>query len=434
MHLFEIVLLLLALCVALGLLGRWLRVPYPILLVIGGLLLSLQPWAPKIPPLDPNIVLTFFLPPLLYAAAFHTHWKSFRTHLRAISLLAVGLVLFTSAVVAVVAHELMGLPWAVGFVLGAIVSPPDAVAALAITQQVKISKIVTTILEGESLVNDAAALVAYRMGVACVVGGTFSLMDATTTFVVVSLGGIVVGLVGAGLVVLLHRWLNRYKLADSKLTITITLLTPFSLFFVAEHLHLSGVLAVVTAGIWVGQRCERLFSHDVYVEARAVWEMMEFLLNSMIFILIGLQLPLILDQLGDRYSPWELFTFAGAISLTTILARFVWVFPGAYLPRWVDRHCFGRRVVYPSWQNVTVVAWTGMRGVVSLAAAMALPRLTDEGKEFPGRDLIQFITFWVIFATLVGQGLTLPLLIRLLGVAGPSPENPEIVEEIAPSR
>lgn len=423
MHLVEIVLLLLALCTALGVLGRWLRIPYPILLVIAGLLLSFQPWIPKVPPLDPNIVLTFFLPPLLYAAAFHTHWKAFRTHLRAISLLAVGLVLFTAAVVAVVAHELIGLPYAVGFVLGAIVSPPDAVAALAISQRVKIPKIVSTILEGESLVNDASALVAYRMGVAVVVGGAFSWVEAGTTFLVVSLGGIAVGLIGAVLVVALHRWLNRRHLADAKLTITITLLTPFSLFFIAERLHLSGVLAVVTAGMWVGQRCDKVFQHDLYVEAKAVWEMVEFILNSLIFILIGLQLPVILDQLGDRYTPGQLFAFAAAISAATILARLAWVFPGAYLPRWIDRTFFGKEVEYPSWQNVTVVAWTGMRGVVSLAAAMALPRVTNDGHPFPARDLIQFITFWVIFATLVGQGLTLPVLIRWLGVGRETDEN-----------
>lgn len=422
---YEVVLLLLAVCVALGLLARWLAMPYPILLVVSGLLISLQPWAPDVPPLDPNLVMMLFLPPLLYAAAFNTPWDGFRGQIRAISLLAVGLVLFTSAVVAAVAHELLGLPWAAGFVLGAIVSPPDAVAAVAITQRMKLSKVATTILEGESLVNDASALVIYRLAVGCLVSGTFSLWECGTTFLTVSVGGISIGVLGAWLAIQLHTWLTRSKLADAKLTIAITLLTPFALYFVAEHLHVSGVLAVVTAGLMVGNQCERVFDHELYVEARAVWEMVEFVLNSLIFILIGFQLPVILQQLGDRYAPGELFLFAAAISAAVIVTRILWVFSGAYLPRWLDRVLLGRASPYPPWQNVAVVAWTGMRGVVSLAAALALPKELADGQKFPGRDLILFITFWVIFATLVGQGLTLPLLIRALGVEKLAEQEPE---------
>lgn len=394
------------------------------MLVIGGLILSLQPWAPRMPPLDPDLVLLFFLPPLLYAGAFNTHWYSFRTNLRAISLMAVGLVLFTAGVVAVVAHEWIGLPWAVGFVLGAIVSPPDAVAALAITKQVKVPEIVTTILEGESLLNDASALVATRTGIAVVVGGTFSLLEASTNFVLVSLGGIAIGWIGAILVTQLHRWLNSTNLADAKLTITITLLTPFAIYLPAEHVHASGVLAVVTAGLWVGQRCDRLFSDAVYQEARAVWEMVEFLLNGVIFILIGFQLPGILNSLDNSYSIGELALYSLGISATVIVARFVWVFPGTYCPRWIDRKLFGKESRNPPWQNVFVVSWTGMRGVVSLAAAMALPM------KFPHRDLVQFLTFWVIFSTLVGQGLTLPFLIRKLGLSRQSFAGPSVKEEI----
>lgn len=416
MNPYEVVTLLLAVCVALGLVGRWLKLPYPILLVVGGLLISLQPWFPAPPPLDPNLVMLFFLPPLLYAAAFNTPWTSFRLNLRAISLLAVGLVLFTATAVAFVAQALLGMPLEAGFVLGAIVSPPDAVAALAVTQRMKLSETVTTILEGESLVNDASALVVYRMAVACVVGGSFSFGESCQTFVLATLGGIAIGLAGAWLILRLHGWLNRTRLADSKLTIAITLLSPFAVYFPAEHAHVSGVLAVVTAGLVVGQQCPRVFDPDLIVEARAVWEMAEFVLNSLIFILIGFQLPVVLGQLGDHYSPAELALFAGAISAVVIVARVVWVFPGAYVPRWLDRQVLGEADPYPPWQNVAVVAWTGMRGVVSLAAALALPQTTADGRPFPGRDLILYVTFWVIFATLVGQGLTLPLVIRLLGV------------------
>jgi monovalent cation/hydrogen antiporter len=212
----------------------------------------------------------------------------------------------------------------------------------------------------------------------------------------------------------LHRWLNRYRLADAKLTITITLLTPYAMYLPAEHLHISGVLAVVACGLWVGGRADGVFDEDMFCEARAVWEMMEFLLNSLIFILIGLQLPVILAGLNEVHPPEHLLSSALVVSAVVVLSRMLWVFPGAYIPRYLDRFFFRCPDPYPPWQSVTVVGWTGMRGVVSLAAALALPDVG--GQPFPHRDLIQFLTFWVIFATLVGQGLTLPLLIRALGV------------------
>lgn len=411
----EFVLLLFAVVVALGVAAQWLRVPYPILLVVGGLLLGFQPWAPEYE-LQPDVVFFLFLPPLLYAAAFNTDWSAFRLNLRAITLLAVGLVVFTAAAVAVAAHYLLDLPWAVGFVLGAIVSPPDAVAAQAITSRIKVPRTVATILEGESLVNDASALVALRVAVGVVGAAGFSMRGACSDFLLVGLGGIAVGLAGAWLVVQLHRWLTWSKLADSKLTIAITLLTPFAVYLPAEHLHLSGVLAVVSAGLWVGSRCEKVFEHELYIEARAVWEMVEFALNGVIFLLIGLQLPGILRALSGDYSLLDILLATAGISAVVIVARIVWVFPGAYIPRWMDRKIYGRGEPYPPWQNVMVVAWTGMRGVVSLAAAMALPMKLPDGKPFPHRDVIQLVTFGVIFATLVGQGLSLPLLIRWLKV------------------
>jgi CPA1 family monovalent cation:H+ antiporter len=412
---FELIVVLLAVVVGLGVLAQWCRVPYPILLVLGGLVLSLQPWAPRYE-LPPEVVFLAFLPPLLYAAAFNTEWPAFRRQLRAISLLAVGLVLFTTAAVAVACRYWFDFPWAVGFLLGAIVSPPDAVAATAVTRRIRVPRIVVTILEGESLVNDASALVAYRVAVAAVASGAFVWWEAGYQFVLVGVGGVALGVVGATLVIRLHRWLNRTRLADAKLTIAITLLTPYAVYLPAEHLHVSGVLAVVTAGLWVGWRCERVFDHEQYLEARAVWEMMEFLLNGVIFILIGFQLPLVLEGLGGTVSLSRLILGAAVISGVVIVTRIAWVFPGAYLPRWIDRAFLGRRDPYPPWQSVAVVGWTGMRGVVSLAAAMAVPTEMASGKEFPHRDLILFLTFGVIFATLVGQGLTLPLLIRALGV------------------
>ncbi len=366
--------------------------------------------------LDPQLVFLLFLPPLLYAGAFRTEWEDFRSQIRSITLLAVGLVLFTTAVVAVVAHYWVGLPWAAAFVLGAIISPPDAVAAMSVTQRLRVPKSITTILEGESLVNDATALVVLRFAVAAVAAGTFSMMEAGWEFLLVGFGGVGLGLLGGWLSVRLLQWLDRNDRADSKLLITVTLLTPFAVYLPAEHLHVSGVLAAVTAGLWVGNRCEDVFRQDLYEEARAVWEWVEFLLNSLIFILIGFELRIILDSLGDQYSLVELAIYAAGISVAAIVARLVWMFPGAYVPRWLDRVLFGVPTPYPPLRNVFIVGWTGMRGVVSLAAALSLPLIMDDKKPFPGRELIQFLTFGVIFATLVGQGLTLPFVIRRLGV------------------
>ncbi len=426
MNEFEVVVLLLAVAIGLAMLADFVKVPYPILLVVGGLVLSLQPWAPHYT-LPPELVFLAFLPPLLYAAAYNTNWARFRQQIRAISLLAVGLVFFTTSAVAWAAHEFVGLGWGPAFVLGAIVSPPDAVAALAITRRVRVPAVVSTLLEGESLVNDASALVAYRLAVAAVVTGVFSLADAATQFAVISLGGVAVGVAGALLVMGLHTWLNRKKLADSKTTIAITLLTPYALYLPAERLHVSGVLAVVTAGLIVGANRRRLFPDGLRVEARAVWETVDFVLNVLVFILIGFQLPAILNGLSADYSPTMLALDAAVVSGVVIVTRLLWVYPGAYLPRVMDR-VFGLNTdPFPPWQTVTVVAWTGMRGVVSLAGALALPTHLADGSAFPQRDLIQFLTFWVIFATLVVQGLTLPLVIRVLGVnkqAEPTSEPP----------
>ncbi len=415
MNQIELTAVLFAVVIALGILANWMRIAYPILLVCGGLLLSVQDGAPRFQ-LPPDIVFLVFLPPLLYAAAFNTEWPAFRTQLRSIGLLAIGLVLFTTAAVTVVCHYYLDLPWAVGFLLGAIISPPDAVAAAAITKRVRIPKIVGTILEGESLVNDASALVAYRVALGAVAYGSFTLADAGWQFLVASLGGIALGLAGAVLVIEFHRWLDRRRLADTKIQIAITLLTPYAVYLPAEHLHVSGVLAAVACGLWVGTRCQTTFSREFYTEARAVWEMLEFLLNGLIFILIGFQLPEILENLSGTRSIEYLAYATVILSGVVIVARIVWVFPVAYVPRWLDRRLTGKGDPYPPWESVSVVAWTGMRGVVSLAAAMALPLKTEKGEPFPHRDLIQFFTFWVIFATLVLQGLTLPLLIRALRI------------------
>ena len=409
-----LVLGLLVAVVALAILAPWLHIPYPILLVLGGLLLGFVPGLPRFT-LDPDVVFLLFLPPLLSSSAWRTSWRDFRANLRPISQLALGLVLLTTVVVAVVAHMLIpDLPWAVAFVLGAIVSPTDAVAATAIAQRLGIPQRIVTIVEGESLVNDATGLVAYRFAVAAVVTGVFSLGEASLQFVVVSLGGIAFGLVAGWSLSYVHRWLD-----NPPLEITVTLVTPYAVYLLCEEvLHVSGVLATVTTGLYLTWRSPTFFSSGTRLQANAVWEMLVFLLNGLVFILIGLQLPGILATLNTTLAPRSpilLVWYAVLISLTVILVRLVWVFPQALLPRLLSRR-LRERDPYPGWRPVVLIGWTGMRGAVSLAAALALPEVTAKGAAFPERAFVIYLTFAVILATLVVQGLSLPLLIRRLGL------------------
>jgi CPA1 family monovalent cation:H+ antiporter len=409
LNLIEVILGLLVAVAGLALLSRKIPVPYPILLVIGGLSLGLIPGLPRVR-LNPELVFLFFLPPLLYPAALFTSWRDFRANLRPIALLAVGLVLFTTAAVGLLAHYFIrDLPLAAGFVLGAIVSPPDAIAAAAIAERLHVPRRIVTILEGESLINDATALVAFRFAIAAVVTGAFSWSHATGEFFVVGIGGILIGLVVGFLTALIQKPID-----DPPIEITLSLLTPFAAYLPAEQFHVSGVLAVVTAGLYHGWRIPEMTSSRTRLQAGPFWEMTQFLLNGFIFILIGLQLPEVLRRLSGRSIP-QLVWYAALISLAVILIRILWVFPATYLPRLLSKRLRARDP-YPSWRHVTIVAWTGIRGVVSLAAALALPLTVATGAPFPGRDLILFLTFIVILATLVVQGLSLPFLIRWLGV------------------
>jgi CPA1 family monovalent cation:H+ antiporter len=397
----ELVLLLLVLVTALTFIARRLTVPYPIVMVLGGLVLGTIPALPEFE-LPPDLVFFVFLPPILFAGGYFTSVREFKANLRPIFLLAFGLVVFTTGVVAVVAHELVpSLGWAGAFALGAIVSPPDAVAATAIFQRIGVPRRVVTILEGESLVNDATALVLYRFAIAAAAAGTFSLLDASASFVFVALGGLAVGLVVGSLTV----WLLAH-VRDTAIGVTITLLAPFVAYLPAEALGVSGVLATVLAGVYA-RRAERNASSDARVVAAGAWQIFLFLLNGMVFVLIGLQLPNVvrgLDAFSDR-----LVMITAAVALAVVIARFLWVYPVTYLTRLIP--AVRRRDPAPPWRGVFVVGWSGLRGVVSLAAALALPI------GFPERDLILFLVFAVILVTLVGQGLTLPLVIRRLGLA-----------------
>jgi monovalent cation/hydrogen antiporter len=386
----ELVLLALLIAVtALTALAPVLRVPYPILLVLGGLALGFIPGVPEVS-LPPELVLVGVLPPLLYAASFFTSLRDFRANLKPIGLLAIGLVVATMLGVAAVAHLATGLSWPASFVLGAVVAPTDPIAATAIARRFGVPRRIVTIVEGESLVNDATALVLYGVAVTAVVTGSFSLLEGGLDFVVSVIGGIAVGLAVGWIVALV-----RIRLDNIPAEIAISLLTGFLAYIPAQALGVSGVLAAVTVGFYLGWRSPELSTPAMRLQAIAVWETLVFLLNALLFTLIGLQLGPILDELRGE-TTGDLIIDALAVTATVMLVRIVWVF--ALGPR-----------DYPA-----VIGWMGMRGAVSLAAALALPLETDAGAPFPGRELIIFLAFAVILGTLVGQGLTLPKLIHLL--------------------
>jgi Na+/H+ antiporter len=380
-----------------------LRIPYPILLVVGGLGIGVVPGMPEFD-LDPELVFFGVLPPLLYGAAFFTSLRDLRANLRPIGSLAIGLVLVTTVGVAVVAHTFVeGLSWASAFVLGAIVSPTDPLAATSIARRLGIPRKLVAIVEGESLVNDGTGLVLYRVALAAVLTGSFSAFDAGGQFVISAGAGIAVGL-GVGWLV---RQVRR-RLDNPPAEITISLLTGYFAFIPAELVGGSAVLAAVTAGIYLGWHTPELTTSQVRLQGVAVWEIVTYLLNALLFVLVGLQLPLIVDALDD-ISGTTLFGYAALVCATVIAVRFVWVFAALAAPKWIaTRMSTVREAVF--------VSWAGMRGAVALAAALALPLETDDGQPFPGRALIVFLAFSVILATLVGQGLTLPLLIRKLGL------------------
>ena len=416
MHGIEIILGLLLLVSALAWAASRVNVPYPVLLVVGGLAIGFVPRLPTVA-LHHEVVFLLFLPPILFYAALLTSWRDFRANLRPISLLATGLVLLTTCAVAVVARWLVpGMPWAAAFVLGAIVSPPDAVAATAVTQRLRVPKRVITILEGESLVNDASALVAYRVAVFAVVTGGFSLTGAAGQFFVAAVGGIAVGL-AAGMIA---AWIHP-RVRDPSVETMFNLLTPYLAYLPAEWLHLSSVLSVVTCGLYMARRFDQVTTARLRLRAFAAWDTLIFLVNGLVFILIGLQLPGIVRGLGGEsvasgsgISVARAVGYAAAVSVVAVVVRMLWVFPATYVPRMLFRS-IRENDPAPPWQQLFVIAWAGMRGVVSLAAALALPPVLRDGvTPFPHRDLITFITFGVILATLVLQGLTLPALIRWL--------------------
>ncbi len=408
--------------------ANWLKVPYPIPLVIGGLAIGLIPGMPNIE-LDPDLVLLVFLPPLLYQSAFFYDLRALRSDARVIGLNAIGLTLATAAAVGVAAHEVMDLPWAVSFALGAIVSPTDPAAATAIMRRVGAPRRLVNILEGESLINDAAALVTYKVAVAAAIGEGVSAGDTVFQFLGDAAGGIAIGLVAGSVIAEIRKRVN-----DVNTELTISLFSAYGAFIPADQLGLSGVLAVVACGLVLGFRAPEIASPESRMQGFAMWSILTFLLNATLFILIGLQLPAIVDGLSGEPAG-QVIGYAALIIGVVIAMRFVWGNVMTAIIRTLDRRPsqLARR---GSWQLRVAGAWSGMRGSVSLAAALALPLTTNGGDPFPGRDLIQFITFSLILVTVVGQGLTLPWLIRRLGLIedGVEEENEELKARLVIAR
>jgi monovalent cation/hydrogen antiporter len=397
---------LLASAAALLILAGPLRIPYPILLVLGGLLLGFAPGVPTVT-MPPQLVLVGVLPPLLYVSAYFTGLRELRQNLRPISLLAVGLVAATTAGVAVVVHAAAGLGWAEAFVLGAVVSPTDPIAATAIGRRFGVPRRLIDIVEGESLLNDGTALVLLRTALLAAVAGSFSVWSAGADLVITIVGGIAVGL-AVGYVV---RRVRR-ALDNPPLEVTIAFLTGYFAFLPASALDVSGVLAVVAAGVYMGWYTPELTTVQTRLQGRAFWEILTFLLNVLLFGLVGLQLRPILDALSGL-GAWSLLGYAVATVLAVVVLRVIGVFAVAYLPRWLSRRVRERDPM-PPWRYPAFIAWNGMRGAVTIAAALLIPLRTDAGLPFPDRDLIVFLAFTVVLATLVVQGLSLPIVIRAL--------------------
>jgi CPA1 family monovalent cation:H+ antiporter len=399
-------------------LARLLSIPYPIVLVIGGALFGFVPGMPEVK-LDPSVVLVVFLPPLLYGAAFFANLTDIRSNLRSLTLSSVGLVLVTMAAVAVVAHALVpGLPWAAAWVLGTVVSPTDPLAGGLIMRRLGLPRRIVSAAESEGLFNDATALVGFKVAVAAVVGGAFSLSDASLRFVAGAAGGIAIGLAVGWIIAFI-----RERTTDIQVSVTISLLSGYAAFIPANRVGASGALAAVTTGLYMGFRGPRIIPARTRLQGLMVWELLDFLINAALFVLVGLQLRSVVDDLGG-HTAGSLVGYAVAVSAVVIVVRLVWFFTVPYLIRLLDRR-ESQRARRMSAGGRLVLAWSGMRGAVSLAAALAIPLETHAGEPFPERNLLIFLTFAVIFSTLVLQGLSLPAVIKKLGMGEDDAEEEE---------
>jgi Na+/H+ antiporter len=404
----QIVLFLLAVLVLVAVAAQRLNIAPSILLVVAGVVLALIPGLPPVE-LAPELVLLVLLPPLIYSAGVSMSWREFRFNLRPIALLAFGCVLFTTCAVAAALHYLLGWQWGVAFVLGAIVAPPDVVAPLAIARRLGLPRRLLVVLEGEGLANDATALILYRFAVLAITTGSFSLSKAGGTFCIIVLGEIFFGIGVGWLSLRLRQWAR-----NPRVEITLSLMTPYLAYWIPEHLGGSGVLATVAAGLYVSWNGPRLIPAATRLQGIFFWDLIIYLIEGFVFLITGLQARTLIDKAHD-FPVSELLIGTAMTAAIVIVARFVWIYPATYLPRWLIPP-LARRDPSPPWQQVFVLGFTGVRGVVSLAAALAIPLTIESGAPFPHRDAILFATFGVIIITLVGQGLTLPTVIRWLGV------------------
>src|SRR6266478_5002049 len=404
----QTLLLLLAALVVIAIVARRFNTAPSILLVTAGILLALTPGLPRIE-LAPELVLLGILPPLIYLAGVAMSWREFRFNLRPIALLPFGCVLFTACAVAAMAHWLLGMPLAVGFVLGAIVSPPDVVAPLSIVRRLGVPRRLVVVLEGEGLANDATALILYRFAVAAVGSGVFSLTQAAGEFVLIVVGEIAYGIGLGWLSLRLRRWAR-----DPRVEITLSLLMPYAAFLLPAHLGGSGVLATIAAGLFVSWNGPLLIPAATRLQGIFFWDLLVYLLEGLVFLVTGLQIRTVLDRLDPISLRGPLLAVLLTVGVV-IVTRFIWIYPATYLPRWLSPS-LARRDPLPPWQWVFCLAFVGVRGVVSLAAALAVPLTTEIGTPFPYRNLILFITFGVIVVTLIGQGLLLPSVVRWLGL------------------
>jgi CPA1 family monovalent cation:H+ antiporter len=424
----RILVLLLIVISAVSVAAKRLKVPPAILLVLTGVILVLIPGLPAVN-LAPEFLLLFVLPPVIYSSAVAMSWPEFKFNLRPISLLAVGCVLFTATATAAVSHWLLGFSWPVGFVLGAIVSPPDALAPLSIARRMCLPRRLLVILEGEGLANDASALVLYRFAVAAVGASSFSMSQAAGMFIAIICGEIVWGLGVGWLMLRLRRWVQ-----DPRVEVMLSVLTPFLAYWPPQYLGGSGVLATVTAGLYISWNGLRLISAATRLQGIFFWDFLIYLTEGFVFLITGLQARTLMAGIHGS-SAADLAVSAAIVCAVVIAARFVWTFPATYLPRWLIPS-LSRSDPSPPWQWPFALAFTGVRGIVSLAAALAIPLATESGDQFPDRDRILFLTFSVILVTLVGQGVLLPAVIRALGLAnaGRSERNAERIEELAARR
>lgn len=405
----QVLILLLIVMALVGVVSARVEIPTAILLVLTGVALALVPGLPTIR-LNPDIVLLLVLPPIIYSSAVAMSWSEFRFNLRPISLLAIGCVAFSTVAVAAASHWLLGLAWPVGFLLGAIVSPPDAVAPLAIARRMALPHRIIVILEGEGLANDATALILYRFAVAAVGGAMLSLPHALGTFAAILVAEMLWGVAVGWLILRLRHWVR-----NPRIEILLSVLTPFLAYWPPQHLGGSGVLATVTAGLYISWNGFRLISSATRLQGIFFWDFLNYLIDGLVFLMTGLQARALLD--ATRTSSINRLVVAGAVvSVVVVVTRYIWVYPATYIPRWLVP-AIAKRDPSPPWQWPFVLGFTGVRGVVSLAAALAIPLVTRKGIPFPDRDLILFVTFIVVLVTLVGQGLTLPALIRRLGLA-----------------